>query len=66
MKLLNKVCYCMSLLSIAAGTTIGLLAVWVEDVWCSDFTPKGLATTAILFVASTLGAVVTSVGMKEA
>lgn len=56
----------MSLLSIAAGTTIGLLAVWVEDVWCSDFTPKGLATTAILFVASTLGAVVTSVGMKEA
>jgi len=59
-KLINRVCYYTAMLSILAGSGIGLAAVWVEDLMVNDFTSKGLATTAILFAASALGALVTS------
>jgi hypothetical protein len=59
-KMINRACYYTAMGSILVGTTIGIAAVWVEDLLVSDFTPKGLATTVILFAASTLGALVTS------
>jgi len=59
-KLINRICYGTAMLSIIVGAGIGLAAVWVEDLMFTDFTEKGLFTTGILFAASTLGAIITS------
>ena len=56
---INQICFYSCIGSIMAGTALGILAVWVPNLWRSDFTPKGLLTTGILFAASALGALVT-------
>jgi hypothetical protein len=62
---INRTCFYTALGSIVAGAVIGIAAVWVEDLWIRDFTPKGLATTAILFSSSVLGALVTRLLVVE-
>lgn len=38
---------------------IGVVPVWVEGSWVRYFTPRGLASAAIVLIASRLGALVT-------
>jgi hypothetical protein len=45
--------------SIVTGALIGLGCIWFDDFLKSDVPMKGLVTTAILFTASVLGAIVT-------
>lgn len=58
-KLISKFCHDLAILSVVAGTIIGLTAVWVDAFQGSDILAKGLTTTGILFVAAALGAIVT-------
>ena len=58
-RMINKVCYMAAMSSIVVGTGIGMTAIWLDNVLPIDFTTKSLATTTLLFVASTLGALIT-------
>lgn len=56
---INTLCFRVAMGSIAAGTLLGLVAIWFEDLLPYEFTARSLATTSLLFVASLLGALVT-------
>ncbi len=64
-KLINKFCYGLAILSVVAGTVIGITTVWVEAFQDSDIPSKGLVTTCILFTAAALGAIVTKTMTAE-
>lgn len=56
---INKVCFILAAGSIVLGTLIGLTAIWAEDFVPIQYVTKGLGTTALLLIASTLGAFIT-------
>ena len=58
-QLINKVCYVMAMSSIIVGAGIGLAAIWLEGILPLCVVSRSFATTALLFVASALGALVT-------
>lgn len=58
-ELINMVCYYVAIASVVAGVLLGISAIWLSDFFDDTIIVKSLTTTAILFVGSALGALVT-------